>query len=258
MPNFSNSFSADPTQPRIPVSWKKLGLGILVLLIVGLLSGTSLANSTFTAMYFHSQVRDSPTCATKVDSKGVIGFPTSISNPAATCPDAAAWKQLIDAITHEFWDNWGNDETLWVSDPKPLCATSSQNDCCFVSTKGSPQVGFRDEAGKVVKPSNVGGPGQYCPYIPGDWGGATETTFAGAKPVTSHNTTFLRNLDPGRIARQREAEVVYRNDAFMRYTTKKNIYSLAGLQSLFSQVSGEAAKVGGQVLQCHTPPIKIF
>jgi hypothetical protein len=239
---FSNALSPERKQRRLSAFWKKSGLGALVVLMAGLAPSTSLADSTYTAMYFHSQVRDGPTCAMNADSKGVIGFPASLSNPVATCPDASAWKQLLDAITHSFWDKWGNDETLWISDPRPLCATSSQNDCCFVSTKSSPpQVGYRDTAGKVVKPSDVGGPGQFCPYIPGDWGGATETTFAGAKPVTSHNTTFLHNFDPDRIARQREVEVIYRNDAFMRYTTKKNIYSLAGLQALFGQISGEAA-----------------
>jgi len=202
--------------------------------------GWAQSNSTYPAMYFHSQVRDAAECAMQVED-GEIRFVPGISNPAATCPDAFGWKQLLDAVDARFWDAWANDETVWVSDPKPLCAAEADSDCCFSDPRGQPQVGYRDAAGKVVPPADVGGPGTHCPYIPGDWGGATETTFAGGKPVTSHNTTFLRTLDPARIARQREVEVVYRNDAFVDYATSQELYSTVGLAKLFARVAGESA-----------------
>lgn len=199
------------------------------------------ADSTDTAMYFHSHVRDAPTCAMTAAADGSINFPDAIGAPAATCPDAFGWKQFLEAIQAEFWDEWANDETVWVSDPKTVCTSADQTDCCFVAPGESVQVGYRGADGQPVKPADIGGPGSHCPYIPGDWGGSDETTFEGAKPITSHNTTFLRTLDPARIARQREVEVVYRNDPFVRYTTANELYSTPGLQKLFKRISGEAA-----------------
>lgn len=219
----------------------KKGL-LFVAAVVALMGAVSVqTNSTYTAMYFHSQVRDASICSMEVDESGEIVFGEGISNPAATCPDAAGWKQMLDAIGAEFWTNWANDETVWVASPRPVCTAANPNDCCFTDPGGTPQVGYRDASGNVVGPSEVGGPGVNCPYIPGDWGGAHETTFAGGKSVTSHNTTFLRTQDPARIARQREVEVVYRNDPFVRYTNSQELYSRAGLAKLFARVSGEAA-----------------
>ena len=90
------------------------------------------------------------------------------------------------------------------------------------------------------EPDDIGGPGAFCPYIPGDWGGADETTFANGKPGNSHNATFLRTLDPARVARQGQVEVVYRNDSFVRYTAAQELYSKPGLAKLFARIAGEA------------------
>ncbi len=213
-------------------------------LTVGLLCIGSAAiaatNSTYGPMYFHSHVRDADACAMTVIDDQLV-FDDAVSNPAASCPDAFGWKQFVEAVQANFWTNWANDETVWVGDPKPLCASADANDCCFVDPDGTPQVGYRNAAGEIVEPDDIGGPGTACPYIPGDWGGAHETTFAGGKPVTSHNTTFLRTQDPARIARQREVEVVYRNDPFVTYTTANELYSKAGLAKLFARVAGEGA-----------------
>ena len=80
-------------------------------------------------MYFHSQVRDAPECTATVTAGGDIAYPATINSPAATCPDAFGWAQFLEAIQAEFWKNWANDETIWVSDPKPLCATDGSTDC---------------------------------------------------------------------------------------------------------------------------------
>ncbi len=198
-------------------------------------------NSTDTAMYFRSHVQDAPSCALTVTDDGEFAFPDEISSPAATCPDAFGWMTYLQTIQDLFWENWANDETIWVASPKPLCDTTRANDCCFVDEGGTPQVGYRDAQGEVQPPAVVGGPGEFCPHIPADWGGAIETVFKGGKPFTTHNTTFLGELDPARIARQREVEVVYRNDSFVDYTTAQNLYSKAGLKDLFNRISGEAA-----------------
>lgn len=198
-------------------------------------------NSTSTAMYFHSQVADAAECADAMTvKKGKIVFSADIPNPAIACPDAFGWKQFLEAIDAKFWRNWANDETVWVTEPKPLCADKNDTDCCFVNPKGKHQVGYRNTEGRVEKPGHIGGPGQYCPYIPGDWGGANMTEFKNAKTVTSHNTTFLLTRDPARIARQREVEIVYRNDPFVRFTTENELYSKAGLAKVFARIAGEA------------------
>ena len=223
----------------------------LSLITASLLSSVASADSTATAMYFHSQVRDAPECGATINSDGDITYPATINSPAATCPDTVGWTQFLEAIQAEFWRNWANDETIWVSEPKPVCATDGSTDCCFWKRSGTPLVGYRNAAGEVQRPDDIGAPGKYCPYQPGDWGGADETTFAGGKPGGSHNTTFLRELDPARIARQGQVEVVYRNQPFTAYTTALELYSKAGLATLFARISGEAAnslpyRPGGQ------------
>ncbi|MBT4905386.1 MAG: hypothetical protein HON62_00760 [Rhodospirillaceae bacterium] len=211
---------------------------VLTAATIGATTGAQ-ADSTSTAMYFHSQVRDAPECtATATDGK--TSFPAAINSPAATCADTFAWASFLETIQSEFWNQWANDETVWVADPKPICSSDGATDCCFVDIGATPQVGYRDASGNVRKPDDVGAPGKYCPYIPGDWGGSAETSFAGGKPGNSHNATFLRTLDPARVARQGQVEIVYRNDAFVRYTTAQELYSRPGLAKLFARVAGEA------------------
>jgi hypothetical protein len=214
----------------------------LLALAAGVPYPAQAGSSVDTAMYFQSHVKDAQICSMSTNADGDIVFPDDIPNPAATCPDAFAWKQFLGAVQKQFWRDWANDETVWVNKPKAPCSDRSDTDCCFVRTGGDAKrtVGYRDPDGNVHKPRDVGGPGRYCPYIPGDWGGAHETTFAGARPISSHNTTFLRHLDPGRLARQQEAEVVYRNDAFVHYTAANHLYARAGLDKAFDRVAGQA------------------
>lgn len=221
---------------------RALGIGVAALSVLAAAgpAGSADTNSTYPAMYFHSQVQDAPECTATTNNVGKSGFPTTIGSPAATCPDAFGWTQFLGAIQAGFWENWANDETVWVSDPRPLCSSDSTVDCCFVNISGTPQVGYRDAAGHARPPAIVGGPGMFCPYIPGDYGGAAMTKYSEAKPVTRHNTTILRQLDPARVARQQEVELVYRNDSFVRYTTGQELYSQSGLAKLFARVSGEA------------------
>jgi hypothetical protein len=212
---------------------------ILAGLLLAASASSTHADSTATAVYFHSQVCDAPAC-TATASGGEISYPGTINSPAATCPDTFAWATFLETIRAGFWNQWANDETVWVKNPKPLCATDGATDCCFVSADSKPQVGYRDAKGDVHEPDDIGGPGAFCPYIPGDWGGADETTFANGKPGNSHNATFLRTLDPARVARQGQVEVVYRNDSFVRYTAAQELYSKPGLAKLFARIAGEA------------------
>jgi hypothetical protein len=224
-----------PTRP-LPLTLTVLG----VCLQPGLAAAQVAPSSTDAAMYFHSQVQDAPICELTASDDGGITFPELVTNPAATCPDAFAWKTFLETIQAEFWRNWGNDETVWVDQPRPLCTTERTADCCEVTGESAPQVVYIDAGGQVQEPAVVGGPGSFCPHIPGDWGGASETMFRGGKPFSSHDRTFLNDLDPAKIAREAEAEVVYRNDPFVRYSTAHELYSLAGLQKLFQRIAGEA------------------
>ena len=147
------------------------------------------------------------------------------------CPDTYSWATFLGTIKARFWDQWGNDETVWIDTPQTsLQFSRGHRPAALLNQMGHRQVGYRNSAGETVKPHNIGGFGNYCPYIPGDWGGAIETTFAGGKPGNSHNSTFLRTLDPGRVARQGQVEVVYRNDSFIRYTTQHELYSKTGAE----------------------------
>lgn len=200
------------------------------------------SNSTDGPMYFHSYVFDHEDCSMTA-TDGAISFSSSIPNPAASCPDAFGWAQLLQAIQAHFWVNWANDETVWVSDPKPLCTAAKDTDCCKVDTASGARykVSYIGRNGKPVPPENVGGPGSHCPYIPGEWAKNAETSFAGGNPLSSHTNAFLRSIDPARIARQQEVEIVYRNDPFVVYTTQKDLYSQRGLKALFETGKGEAS-----------------
>lgn len=86
------------------------------LLLAAATTGTQ-ADSTSTAMYFHSHVRDAPECTATV-ADGTITYPAAINSPAATCADAFAWASFLETIQAKFWDQWANDETVWVVDPE--------------------------------------------------------------------------------------------------------------------------------------------
>lgn len=81
----------------MPIAKSRLGAAALSLAFA-LWSSTGVAGSTDTAMYFHSHVQDAPTCSMSASADGAIGFPSAISAPAATCPDAYGWKQFIEAV----------------------------------------------------------------------------------------------------------------------------------------------------------------
>jgi hypothetical protein len=199
------------------------------------------SNSTDGPMFFHSYVFDHPACAMTL-SEGAPAFADGISNPAATCPDAFGWAQFMQAVRAEFWTQWANDETVWVAEPKPLCDAQSTTDCCRVDEApgARPTVAYIGEDGRPVKPRPVGGPGKHCPYIPGEWARDQETTFQGGKALSSHTNAFLRSISPARIARQQEVEIIYRNDAFVRYTAKHDLYSQRGLKALYARGAGQA------------------
>ena len=168
---------------------------------IRLLTGTVLAalmgaasaqtDSTYPAMYFHSQVRDASICSMDVNKSGDIVFAEGISNPDASCADAAGWMQMLDAIRSEFWTNWANDETVWVASPRPLCTDASPNNCCFVDPGQMPQVGYRDASGNMVRPSDMVGPASTAPTSPVTTAVHTKPLFPAASPSPATTRRFF-------------------------------------------------------------------
>jgi hypothetical protein len=82
-----------------------------------------------------------------------------------------------------------------------------------------------------------GKPDLGCPYYPTDWTNAPALSTITARLVSSHNFGFLKTLDPARILRQEEAEIVFRNRAFVKYSFEQNLYSKEGLGARFIAAS---------------------
>ncbi|NDV87205.1 hypothetical protein GTW51_10880 [Aurantimonas aggregata] len=170
------------------------------------------------AMYFLADRRDGADCRPAV-ADGSPTWPATIGNPAISCPDAFGWTSFLSAIDQRFW-TWGTDQTIWVDDPKPLCGREgSPADCCDSAVLAeTPPLGETPMAG--------------CPYYPPDWSNPPPVTVA--RPASSHSHDFLDRLDPSRVMRQEEAEIVYRNRPFVRYSFEQNLYNKEGLGARFT------------------------
>lgn len=169
--------------------------------------------------YFRADVRDRPGCLPSF-VEGRVRWPDAIGNPAIDCPDAFAWTSLVSAIRESFW-TWGTDQTIWVANPKPICLPGqSSSDCCDPRTI-EPQSG-----------PTTGSPPQGCPFFPTDWTEPPPLTVA--KPNPSHSHDFLKTLDPARVLRQEEAEIIFRNRPFVRYTFQENLYNKESLGARFT------------------------
>lgn len=179
-------------------------------------------NAVQQAMYFRSQAADASNCKPTI-RKGRVDW-GAIGNPASQCPDAYAWVSFAQAIEGQFW-TWATDQTLWPAKPKALCGPGQSGpDCC--------------DPAKVLPDKPVqGAPDPACPYYPPDWSQAPELSTTTARLVSSHNFGFLRKLDPARILREEEAEIVFRNKSFVRYTLNHNLYTKEGLGARFTALS---------------------
>ncbi len=183
-------------------------------------------NGVQEAMYFRSAPQDAPECKPSF-ANGRVDW-GSVANPAATCPDAFGWVSFLQAIDQGFW-TWATDQTLWPSKPKPICAEGSSGpDCC-------------DPQAMAQTPPYQGKPDPACPYFPPDWTDAPELSSTTARLTRSHQFGFLRSIDPARILRQEEAEIVFRNRSFVRYTFEQNLYTKEGLGARFTAASNWTA-----------------
>jgi len=186
-------------------------------------------NAIDNSVYFKSQVKDSPQCSLSVKDNRLV-FPSSVTNPAMSCPDAFAWKMFLNAIKAEFWKNWAYDAYNWPKSPYALCSANYvSSSCCAPGSKANP--GY----------NNTSNPGVHCPYYPGDHLASGKQIITTGKPsfkqhfyqTSIGNSSIINKIDPGRVIRQEMAEVVYRNRQMWAYTFENNLYNTNGLAHKF-------------------------
>lgn len=190
-------------------------------------------NSIDAAMYFRSDVRDADICRQLTFDPVAEAYvwPTEVTSPAMTCPDAFGWTQFADAIRAGFWDNWAFDGFIWPEQPLPLCSADSDENCC--------------DPGSLSNPGYDGdNPALHCPYFPGAHGGLAAATpvAAGAQDVSHPAHGIIFETDPARELRQEEAEIVYRNEAFFNYAFVENLYNREGLADRFNRANATVAE----------------
>lgn len=175
------------------------------------------ANSLQRNMLFRSAVQDDPACAVAV-TDGMPAITGDLGrSAAANCPDAFAWMQFGEAITGEFW-NWAIDQTTWPATPLPLCSADVTTPCC--------------DPNALVDPTAT--PSAQCPVFRADYTpvpnlpAQTNGTPSGA--VLNHRGLLPdEQADPGRLLRDTELELVFRNRAMFDYLYRHDLYSREGL-----------------------------
>lgn len=170
-------------------------------------------------MFYRSFIQDDPSCSVVAQGgQAVFQGPTAAS-AAVSCPDAFAWAQFAEAIAGEWW-NWGLDQTVWPGTPLPLCSATVTSNCC------NPDA--------AIDPDSA--PNTSCPVFRGDYTtpsplpAVLNGTPAGG--VLNHGGLVLPDeIDPGRLLRDLELELVFRNKAMTDYIYRNDLYSKEGLGS---------------------------
>lgn len=171
------------------------------------------------AMLFRSFVQDAPDCAVSAEG-GAPVFAAPVTAPAMTCPDAFAWTQYLQAIKGEFW-NWGIDQTVWPAEPWPICASGATENCCPADILKNPGAE----------------PNAHCPYNRAAFAPVPALpVHPNGKPSGvvlshrgAHKKTYVEELDPGRMLRDLEVELVFRNPAMVDYIFRNDMYNKEGL-----------------------------
>lgn len=199
---------------------KNVKIASAALLAAGLFAPAVSAqgNAIDQAMFYRSFVQDSPSCSVSVEN-GVPVFGDAVAgSPASTCPDTFAWVKFTEAIRNEFWE-WGTDQTTWPNAPLPICTTEGQTNCCDISELSDPS--------STVPTS--------CPINRADYPGQSplQATPNGVPSgvVLNHRgvLTDVEAQDPGRLLRDTELEIVFRNAAMVEYIFSNDLYSKEGL-----------------------------
>jgi hypothetical protein len=201
-------------------------------------------SSIAVAMYPMADVRDAEACRLVAGEDGALTF-EAVTNPAMSCPDAFAWKVMVEAVRDEFWRHWASDQYTWpqadwppdeaaadATGPYPLCGAAGADPerCCDPSRLDNP--GYEDPRY----------PAKHCPYFPDDHddvpGFELPQPQARAPAVAQHDP-FAGSVsgpvsEPGRIIRQEMSELVYRNRPFWAYTFDNALYHQEGLAAAYA------------------------
>ncbi len=193
------------------------------------------------AVSFQADKRDSDGCRDVKVVNDKWEFPEYMTNPAMTCPDAWSWKVFLEAISSEFWINWAYDSYSFPEKPMPLCTTGQKDksSCCDPDSESNP--GY----------NNTDNPAVNCPYYPGDHDNSSGNRVT-AKVSTSHASSMVAMAggpDPGRVIRQEDAEMVFRNKPMWNYIFDNNLYNEEGLGELYkradSMVKNDSPYING-------------
>jgi len=196
-------------------------------------------SSVAVAMAPLADVRDAEDCRLTADGEGELVF-DGVTNPAMSCPDAFAWKVMLDSVQAEFWRHWAADTFTWpqadwppgdaaddADGPYPLCGpdTPAGARCCAPGSDDNP--GYDDARY----------PAKHCPYFPDDHDDAADfeaPDLHARAPVVAQHTAFSRPdpgpvTEEGRVIRQEMSELVFRNRPFWLYTFAHDLYNQEGL-----------------------------
>ena len=167
-------------------------------------------------MLYRSFVQDAGDCEVVVQNgTAQIGGINAVSG-AATCPDAFAWAQLTNAIAGEFW-TWGIDQTVWPGAPLPLCSATVTSNCC--DPNAAPVQGQQPTQCPVFR-------ADYSPISPLP---ATPNGTPAMGVINHRGLVPADEIDPGRLLRDLELELVFRNKAMVDYIYRHDLYSREGL-----------------------------
>lgn len=207
----------------------------LAVLMIALFSTTASAadkvNALEQLMVYRNFIQDAPDCSLTVKKGKPIFNDAVASSAASTCPDAFAWAQFATAIQQEFW-NWGIDQTVWPSEPWPLCDSKNSKNCCDPNKsykKGAPELEHCPLYRADIKP---------IPPLP-----ATPNGTASGNVINHRGLRSDDAIDPGRLLRDLELELVFRNKPMVDYIFKHDLYNTEGLGKL-NQQQNDAIKKG--------------
>lgn len=167
-------------------------------------------------MLYRSFVQDADTCAVTVENGTAAIAGINAVSGAATCPDAFAWAQLTNAVAAEFW-TWGIDQTIWPESPLPLCSAEVTSNCC--DPDAAPVQGDQPTQCPVFR-------ADYDPISPLP---ATPNGKPAQGVINHRGLVPADEIDPGRLLRDLELELVFRNKSMTDYIYRNDLYSREGL-----------------------------
>lgn len=193
-------------------------------------------NSLQKMMFYRSFVQDDSSCAVEVRAgRAGIAAPNAAAG-AATCPDAFAWAQMANALTSEFW-TWGIDQTIWPQKPLPLCSDTVTQNCC--DPDAAPVAGQQPTQCPVFR-------ADYTPVSPLP---AVPNGAPSGHVINHRGLERADRTDPGRLLRDLELELVFRNKPMVDYIYRNDLYSREGLGA--RNRAQNAALANGDIAKAH-------